>query len=83
MKHTEQFSNLNKKKIGRWALNDQRRIRQLEDELMSFSCKTCNLVLQGKGSSIRYETVYNKVTEIQAKIYAIKLKYGVYQDIGE
>ncbi len=83
MKQTKQFTNLNKRRIGKWTLNDQRKIRKLEDELKSFSFKTCNLVLQGNSSWIWFETVYNKIVKKHSKIEAIKKKYAIYRFTGD
>jgi len=60
-------------------LKDQRRIRQLENEIDSISFKICNRVLQGKNSGLTFVQTYKKIVKKQAEIYAIKWEYGLYR----
>lgn len=83
MKYTEQIIHSNKRKMGKWALEDQNKIKQLEDDLASFSSKICNRVVHGESPGLSFAQVYYTVTKKQAKIYAMKQKYKFYQPTSD
>lgn len=83
MRYTEQIIPSNKRKIGKWALEDQKKIKQLEDDLASFSFKICNRVVHGEPIRLTFAQVYYTVTKKQAKIYAMKQKYEFYQPASD
>lgn len=83
MKYTEQIIASNKRKIGKWVLEDQKKIKQLEDDLASFSFKICNRIVHGESTRLSFAQVYYTVTKKQAKIYAMKQKYEFYRPTSD
>ena len=69
--------------MGKWALEDQKKIKQLEDDLASFSSKICNRVVHGESPGLSFAQVYYTVTKKQARIYAMKQKYEFYQPASD
>ena len=83
MKYTEQIITLNKRKIGKWVLSDQSRIKQLKDEIKFLSKKTCSIALRNKSTFLQFERFSNKMVKKQLKIYTIQQNYVLYLSVTD
>lgn len=81
LSHSKRFIAMNKKRIGKWTPEDKK-IKQLEDDLAAFSFKICNRVINGEPIELRFDQICYKITKKQAEIHVLRHKH-LYQFKGD